>query len=229
MSQALKKRGRELEALPVSADVKEAKRFHGEEMDRLCNVLVLDKNLSQEEEVYAPTEEVVNGVMKSLEEEIGMPCFTFDPSSNSGNSSASSNISSGQEGETLASDAHGTGSTVDISLGASNSGVEMVYIMDSSDDELAIPLSPFLDFKGEIWQSPQETSEALPENPDLKSLSEIWHFEDNFEIYKQFELYEDACEASELQYYMNRDFVSQDMSFDGEFSAGWNLETADFL
>jgi len=222
MSQALKKRGRELEALPVSADVQEAKRFHGEETWRFCQ---LDKNLSKEEEVYAPSEEVVNEVMKSLEEEIGTAPFTSNPSSNSGYNSASSDISSGQEGDTLASDAHGTKSTVDISSGASNSGAEMVYLMDSSDDELAIPL----DFEDEIWPSPEETSDGLPENPDLKSLSEIWHFEDDFEIYKQCALYEDACEASELQYYMNRDFVSQDMSFDGEFSTGWNLETADFL
>lgn len=228
MSQALKKRGREFEALPTSTHIPEAKRFYGEEKDLFCSVLVLDNILSQEEEEYAPSEEVVNGVMKSLEEEIGMPCFTFDPSSNSGNSSVSSDISSGQEGETLASDEHGTKSTFDISSAASASGAEVVYLLDASDDELGIPVNPVLDIKAEILQFPKETPEGLPENPDLKSLNEIWHFEDDFEIHQGFELYEDYCEASELQYYMNRDLVSQDMSFDVDFSAAWNLETAGF-
>jgi hypothetical protein len=209
MSQTLKKRGREPEALPVSTDVREAKRFHGEETDRFCHLLLLDKMLSQEEEECAPSEEVVNGVMESLEEEIGTTSFTFCPS-NSGDNSASSDISSGQEGETLASD----------------SEVELFYLLEASDDELGIPLSPVLDSKDVIWQSPKETSEDLLENPDLKSLSEICHFDDDFESYQQFALYEEACEASELQDYINRDFVSQDMFFDGDFSAAWPLETA---
>jgi len=209
MSQTIKKRGREPEALPVSTDVREAKRFHGEETDRFCHLLLLDKMLSQEEEECAPSEEVVNGVMESLEEEIGTTSFTFCPSSNSGDNSASSDISSGQEGETLASD----------------SEVELFYLLEASDDELGIPLSPVLDSKDVIWQSPKETSEDLLENPDLKSLSEICHFDDDFESYQQFALYEEACEASELQDYINRDFVSQDMFFDRDFSAAWTLET----
>lgn len=229
MSQELKKRGREPEALPASTHIREAKRFYGEEKDLFCSVLVLDKILSQEEEEYAPSEEVVNGIMKTLEEEIGMTCFTFNPSSNSGNNSLSSDISSSQEGGTLASDEHGTKSTFDISSGASASGAEMFYLLDASDDELGIPPNPVLDFKGEIRQSPQETFDGLPESPALKSLSETWHFEDDFEIHQQFQLYEDAYEASELQYYMNRYFVSQDMSFDGDFSAASNLETTGFL
>jgi len=35
----------------------------------------------------------------------------------------------------------------------------------------------------------------------------------------------DAWDASELQDYMNRDFVSQGMLFDGDFSTTWKLET----
>jgi hypothetical protein len=195
MSQTLEKRGREPEALSVSADVREAKRFHGEEDE--C----------------APSEDVVNGVMKSLEEEIGTTSFPFYPSSNSGYNSASSNICSGQEGETLASD----------------SGVELLYLLEASDDELGIPLNPVLDCKDEIWQSPKETSDCLLENPDLKSLSEIWHFEDEVENYQQFAFYEDAYEASVLQDYLNRDFVSQDMFFDGDLSEAWTLETTGCL
>jgi len=200
MSQTLRKRGRDTEALPVSTDVRGVKRFHGEETD---------KTLSQEEEECVASEEVVSEVMKSLEEEIDTICFTSYPS-NSGDTSTSSDISSSQEGETQASD----------------SGDDLFYLLEASDDELGIPLSPVLDLKNEVCQSPKVTSEGLLENPDFKSLGEIWDFEDDFENFQQFALYEDPCEASELQDYMNRDFVSQDMFSDGDFSAAWTLEIA---
>jgi len=200
MSQTLRKRGRDTEALPVSTDVRGVKRFHGEETD---------KTLSQEEEECVASEEVISEVMKSLEEEIDTICFTSYPS-NSGDTSTSSDISSSQEGETQASD----------------SGDDLFYLLEASDDELGIPLSPVLDLKNEVCQSPKVTSEGLLENPDFKSLGEIWDFEDDFENFQQFALYEDPCEASELQDYMNRDFVSQDMFSDGDFSAAWTLETA---
>jgi len=200
MSQTLRKRGRDTEALPVSTDVRGVKRFHGEETD---------KTLSQEEEECVASEEVVSEVMKSLEEEIDTICFTSYPS-NSGDTSTSSDISSSQEGETQASD----------------SGDDLFYLLEASDDELGIPLSPVLDLKNKVCQSPKVTSEGLLENPDFKSLGEIWDFDDDFENFQQFALYEDPCEASELQDYMNRDFVSQDMFSDGDFSAAWTLETA---
>jgi len=200
MSQTLRKRGRDTEALPVSTDVRGVKRFHGEETD---------KTLSQEEEECVASEEVISEVMKSLEEEIDTICFTSYPS-NSGDTSTSSDISSSQEGETQASD----------------SGDDLFYLLEASDDELGIPLSPVLDLKNEVCQYPKVTSEGLLENPDFKSLGEIWDFEDDFENFQQFALYEDPCEASELQDYMNRDFVSQDMFSDGDFSAAWTLETA---
>jgi len=213
MSQTLRKRGRDTEALPVSTDVRGVKRFQGEETDRFCHLLQLDKTLSQEEEECVASEEVISEVMKSLEEEIDTICFTSYPSSNSGGTSTSSDISSSQEGETQASDL----------------GDDLFYLLEASDDELGIPLSPVLDLKNEVCQSPKVTSEGLLENPDFKSLGEIWDFEDDFENFQQFALYEDPCEASELQDYMNRDFVSQDMFSDGDFSAAWTLETATCL
>jgi hypothetical protein len=48
----------------------------------------------------------------------------------------------------------------------------------------------------------------------------------NFLFRLQYALYEDAYEGSELQDYMIRDFVRQDMYFDGEFSTAGTLETA---
>lgn len=211
MSQTLRKRGREPEALPASTDVREAKRIHGEETDRFYHLLQLDKTVAQEEEACAPSEEVVNGIMRSLEEEIGATCFTSDYL---WENSASSDISSGQEGETLTSD----------------SDIDLFCLLEASDDELGIPLSPVLELKDEVQQSPKETCEGLLENQDLKSLDEIWPFEDDFEKNQQICFNEDGCtEASQLQDYMNRDFVSQDMFFEGEFSATWTLETGGFL
>jgi len=200
MTQTFRKRDREPEALPVSTDVPEAKRFHGEETER------------QEEEGWGASEEVINEVMKSLEKEIGTAPFTSYPS-NSGNNSASSNISSGLEGETLASD----------------SGDDLFYLLGASDDELGIPLSPLTNLKDEVCQSPRETSEGLLENPDLKSIGDIWDFEDDFGNHQQFASYGDAHEASELQGYMQRDFFSENMFFGGDFSAAWTLETASCL
>lgn len=209
MTQTFRKRDREPEALPVSTDVPEAKRFHGKETERFCQ---LDKTLSQEEEEWAPSEEVINEVMKSLEKEIGTAPFTSYPS-NSGNNSASSDISSGLEGETLASD----------------SGDDLFYLLGASDDELGIPLSPLTNLKDEVCQSLGETSEGLLENPDLKSIGEIWDFKDDFGNHQQFASYGDAHEATELQGYMHRDFVSENMFFGGDFSAAWTLETAGCL
>jgi len=67
MSDTLRKRGRDSEAQPDSIDDREPKRFHGEETDRFLHLLQLDPTLAedQEEEECAPSEELVNVVMKS--------------------------------------------------------------------------------------------------------------------------------------------------------------------
>jgi len=205
MSEMLRKRSREPENLPNSTDVRERKRFHVEEMDQFHHLLLLDKTLAAAEEECAPSEEVVNGVMRSLEEEIGVNSY---PSSNFGVDWAAYDKSSGHEGQTLASD----------------SGIDLIYLLEASDDELGIPLSPVLDLKDEVCQSTKETSECLFNNPDLESL-ENWHFEDDFESYTQLAWYEDASDASQPRDYMNRDFICQDLFFEGDFSAAWTLET----
>jgi hypothetical protein len=70
----------------------------------------------------------------------------------------------------------------------------------------------------EVCQSLKETSESLRENRDLKSLGENWHFENDFEDYQPFALYDNAWDAIQIEDYINRYFVSQAMSFDGDFS-----------
>lgn len=70
MPQTLRKRGREPESLADSNDVQKPKRFPGEQTDRFLDLLQLDQSLAEEEEEYAPSEELVSGVMRSLEEEI---------------------------------------------------------------------------------------------------------------------------------------------------------------
>lgn len=211
MSQTLGKREREPEPLLNSSVFGEPKRFHGEETDRF--LLQLDKTLSDEdeEEECAPSEELVSGIMRSLEEEIATTCSTSYLPSNSENNSAASDIFSCQESQTL----------------DSNSGFDLSYLLEASDDELGIPPSPVLGSKHEVCPSPKEySSEGLSETPYLKSLEENWHFEDNFDYYQQFPLCEDAWDASQLQDFMNRDFVNQSMLFDGDFTVICRSETA---
>jgi len=202
----LRKRDREPEALPDSIAVREPKRFHGEETYILLHLLQLDQTLAddgEELEEFAPSEELVNRVMRSLEEEIAATCSTSYPSSNSGVKSAGPDISSGHEVRTRDSD----------------SAVDLRYLLEASDDELGIPPSPVLDLEEEVCQSPKETSESLWEKPDLKSMGENWHFEDHFDNYQQFAMYGNSWDAIQLEDYMNRDFVIQATVFYGDFSA----------
>jgi len=210
MSQTLGKRERELESLQDSIDVGEPKRFHIEETDWF--LLQLGKTLTDEdeEEECAPSEELVNGIMRSLEEEIAATCSTSYLPSNSQDNSMASDIFTGQESQTLDSD----------------SGVDLSYLLEASDDDLGIPPSPVLDLKHEVCPSSKEPAEVLSETPYLKSLGENWHFEDSFDNYQQFPVYEDAWDASQLQDYINRDFVSQSMLFDGDFPLACRLGTA---
>lgn len=210
MSQTLRKRGREPEALPDSLDILESKRFKGQETDRFYHLPLLGETLAEEAEC-APSENFGTGVMRSLEEEISATCSSFFAPS-SGNDLAASDISCGHECQTLVSE----------------SGIDLCYLLEASDDELGIPPSSVLDMKDELCQSQKEilTSEGFWENPDLKCLGENKLFEDNFENNQEFEFFEDACDASHLQDYTNRDFVSQDILFGGDFSAAWTLDTA---
>jgi len=207
MSQTLRKRGREPEVLQDSTDVRESKRFNGQETDPFRHLPLLGELAAAEEEC-TPIEDFGCGAMRSLEEEISSACSTsFVP--NSGDDSANSDISSGHECQTLVSE----------------SGIDLCYLLEASDDELGIPPSPVLDLNEEVYQSRKEilTIESFWENQDIKCFSENNFFEDDFVNNQQFELYEDACDASQLQDYMNRDFVSQDILFGGDFSAAWTL------
>ena len=49
-----------------------------------------------------------------------------------------------------------------------------------------------------------ETYENLREKPDLKSLGEKWHFEDDIEYYQQFEQYVNSRDSTQRDDYMNR-------------------------
>jgi len=201
--EATKKRSPEHESLPDSSHIRDPKRPHAENTGGFFHLLQVEKTLAadeEEEEECPPSEELVNGVMRSLEEEIAGTSCRSDPSK-FGHNSAAFEISSGHGNQTLASDWR----------------IDLCYLLEASDDELGIPPSPVLNWKNEICQSPKETSGDSWERPDLKCLGESWHFEDDFENYKQFATYENACDAS--QDYMNRDFISQDLLFDPDFSS----------
>jgi len=212
MSNTLRKRGRETEVLLDSNEVREFKRFNGEETDLFRHLPLPDNILAEEQAVCS--EDVVCGVMRSLEEEISATCSTFYAPISADNSSAS-DISHGYDSQTL----------------VSNSDIDLCYLLEASDDDLGIPSGPVLDFKDEICQFPKETlsAEGLCENPDLKFQGENWDFKNEFENYQLFALYEDSCHASELQDYINSDFVSEGMFLDGDFSPAWTLETSGWM
>lgn len=194
MCQTLGKREREAESLQDSIDVGARKRFHDKETDGFLSQL--DKTLvEEEEEECAPSEEAVKGIMRILEEEIGT---SYRPS-NSEENSAASYIFSGHETQTLGSDR----------------GIDLSYLLELSDDELGIPV---LDLNHEICPTPNEATEDLSKNTYLKSLAENWHFDDKFDNCHQFTLYEDTWDGSQLEDYINGDFVGQNMLFDWDFS-----------
>ena len=79
MSQILRKRCGEAEVPPDYIDVQEPKRFHGEETEQFFQLQQLDQTLADNGEECAHSEELVNGVMRSLEEEIVATCCTSNP------------------------------------------------------------------------------------------------------------------------------------------------------
>lgn len=200
MSEALRKRSREPEAMPDSIGVREPKRLRDEEMEGFLHLLQLHED--DDEEECAPSEELVNGVMKSLEEEIGSSCSSSYTPSNCLDNSTDSVISSGQGGQTLGSE----------------SVIDLCYLLEASDDELGIPPSTVVDSKDEVCSD-------LSENADFKYLGENWHFEDDFESYEQF-VFEDAWDARQVQDYLSKDFAGQGTFYDGSVSAAWRLEAA---
>lgn len=210
MSDTLRKRGREPQALLESIDAGDPKRLCSEETDRFLHLVQLDKTLSEvDDDECAPSEELVNRVMKSLEEEIEATSSTSHDTFNSGDNLAADNASRGDQGRSQASDL----------------GDDLCYPWDASHGEPGIPPNPILDLRDEICQSPKRTLDGLSDCMDVKSLAENWHLEDDFESYRQFAVYEDVWDASQLQDCINRYFVSQGMLFDVDFSAGWKLET----
>lgn len=208
-----RKRGGELEAPPNSTEVRESKRFKGEETDLSSEFSQLDRFTLAEEEAAASSEDLVSGVMRTLEEDISATCSTLYSLIPVDNSWAF-DISCGCEGQTLVSD----------------SGIDLSYLLEASDDDLGIPSGPVLDLKDdEVCQFLWETSPAqgLSENPGLNYVSQNWSFEDEVENDHRCVLYEYTWDYSQVVDYMNRDSINQGMFFEEDFSAAWILETTD--
>lgn len=205
-----RKRGGELEAPPNSTEVRESKRFKGEETDLFSEFSQLDRFTVAEEEAAASSDDRVSGVMRTLEEDISATCSTLYAPITVDNSWAF-DISCDCEAQTLVSE----------------SGIDLSYLLEASDDDLGIPV---LDLKyDQVCQFPWETlpAQGLSENPDLKYVSQNWSFEDEVENDHHCVLYEYTWDYSQVVDYMNRDFISQEMFFEEDFSAAWILETAD--
>lgn len=188
-----RKRHREPEVLADSIDVRERKRFHSEEVDRFLHVLQLDQSFANnDDEEFASSGELLNEVMRSLEKGIAATC----------SNSAGPDITSCHEGQTLHSD----------------SAVNLSYLMEASDEELGIPPIPVLDFKKDVCQSSKDIFEDLMKDSALKSVGENWYLEKDFENYEQSILYGNSLDEIQLDDYVNRDFISQTMLIEGDFS-----------
>lgn len=188
-----RKRHREPEVLADSIDVRERKRFHSEDVDRFLPVLQLDQSFANDDdEEFASSGELLNEVMRSLEKGIAATC----------SNSTGPDITSGHEGQTLHSD----------------SAVNLSYLMEASDEELGIPPIPVLDFKKEVCQSSKDIFEDLMKDSTLKSIGENWYLEKDSENYEQSILYGNSWDAIQLDDYVNRDFISQTMLIEGDFS-----------
>lgn len=188
-----RKRHREPEVLADSVGVGERKRFHSEEVDRFLHVLQLDQSFANDDdEEFASSGELLNEVMRSLEKGIAATC----------SNSAGPDITSGHEGQTLHSD----------------SAVNLSYLMEASDEELGIPPIPVLDFKKDVCQSSKDIFEDLMKDSTLKSIGENWYLEKDFQNYEQSILYGNSLDEIQLDDYVNRDFISQTMLIEGDFS-----------
>ncbi|KAH9312554.1 hypothetical protein KI387_027589, partial [Taxus chinensis] len=167
MSNPAKKRCREDEIPPESL-----KHFRGETEQLILHLLEdMDSPAeSQEEENCAPSEEIVSGVMKSLEEEIGI---TSCSTSNDGDSSGLT------RDDSVSSDMN---SRYETQSGGHNE-INLDYLLGASDDELGIHPPTALQNSGDQFHSSEEEgfgiSVDFTQNPELKSFVDNWLFEDD--------------------------------------------------
>ncbi|GLJ07832.1 hypothetical protein SUGI_0075020 [Cryptomeria japonica] len=202
MSSLLKKRSREDEALLDSS----VKRFHGESEQKVLDILeeIENEGKFQEDENCTASEEVLNGVMKSLEAEIGL--------------TACSTSYEGFGDEFVASD---TTSRHDIE-GKDSGEIDLDFLLGASDDELGIPPSPLQNLEKETVSSNSKEDFGLPldlaENTELnKGFIDNWRFEEDLVEYGQFGMFEDPAAFDPL---------SQAAFLDGDYSPQWRFEAA---
>jgi len=203
MSGLLKKRGREDEALQDFS----VKRFHGESEQNVLDILeeIENEGTFQEEEHCLASEEALNGVMKSLEAEIGLTVCTTSYE--------------GFGDEYVAPDTTSRQDTEGRDCGE----IDLDYLLGASDDELGIPASPLQNLENEAISS-LSSKEDLGLPLDLTEITELnkgyadnWRFEDDLVDYGQFGMFEDLAPF---------DALSQAVVPEGDYSPQWRLESA---
>ncbi|GLJ07831.1 hypothetical protein SUGI_0075000 [Cryptomeria japonica] len=172
MSGLLKKRCREDEA-PLDSP----KRFRAETEKLIFKLL-------EDDEKCTASEEAVSGIMRSLEEEIGITSCSTSYDSSAGlkrDESVSSDMTSccGDTGE-----------------------INLDFLLEASDDELGIPLQ---NSEEDCNLSSTSSKEEIlnpcfdfAENQEFKGFVDNWLFEDDFVDYRQFTVFDDAA-AFDLQ------------------------------
>lgn len=182
-----RKRGREENDELSFSDVSEAKRFNGltAQGEELLHLLEdMDPN---DEKSLGDSEELVEGVMRSLEEEIGVQT-----------SCSSNNLDENIQLEDF---------LLAESANSLDSNVELGYLLEASDDELGIP--PTLTGVPEDQSSSDESCADILDKPAVENKyygDQLWQFEDEVSGYDMLE-FGYGCDVSRFNEIEGKDFV----------------------
>lgn len=181
-----RKRGRDEDDDLISCDLSEAKRFNGltAQGEELLHLLEdMDPN---DEKCLEDSEELVNGVIRSLEEEIGVqPSCSHDR--------LNENI---QLEDLLFVE----------SANSLDTNVELGYLLEASDDELGIP--PTLIGAPEDQSSSDESCADILDSSAVQNEwndDQLWPFEDEVSGYDMLEF--GYCDMSRFNEVEGRDFA----------------------
>ncbi|KAH9312560.1 hypothetical protein KI387_027595 [Taxus chinensis] len=202
----LAKRSREDEAPQDSV-----KRFRGDtEKQLLCLFQEIESaDKLQVEESFGPSDDVVNQVMRSLEEEIGITASCSTSYEGFGDSFAL------KRDDTVASDV-----TSRYEIQSPDYGeIDLDYLLGASDDDLGIPPSPLQNLGNQTLLSlPEDEGFRLSldssENAEQKGFVDNWHYDDSDFV--------DYTQIDTAAFHI----VTEGTSIDGDYSAPWRLETA---
>lgn len=187
-----RKRGRE-DADELACDVSEAKRFNGltAQGEELLHLLE-DMEDPCDEKSLEDSEELVNGVIRSLEEEIGVqPTCSH------------SRLNENIQLEDL---------PLSESVNRLDANFELGYLLEASDDELGIPPTDLGSRLPEDQSSSDESCADILDSPAVENENEyygdqLWQFEDEVSGYDMLD-FGYCCDVNRFNEAEGRDFAA---------------------